>query len=328
MLRDPRNIRIPFSRAGVTILAMAASPAFAAVSPITNQYEVAPSGLGGAKATLTSTASCDVAGERCSIENRIVVPGVDRYIHVQWLDRHGNVMVGTTNYSFWGRVFGPTDYTVQKLDAVAVTEQGLFLGINVTSFKGTADFTGTGSGNQPCGIGYVCHDAYYYEFTTFGKSPLSPVAGPAQIGSFTTTFEYVAVDPGTLDALPDTRAPLFEFASTVTLDTDGYHYRYTAINHANIDVPFAWDGIGLTGLLGAGASQSIELLSQAAPALASLAATAHFEQTEPIPFAEDFNSVTTVLRPVPEPGTWVLCIAGLALLGGQGRRLAARCRRE
>jgi hypothetical protein len=323
-----------------TFCGLAAGLATAATAPLVNAYELVPP-ITTSDITLTSSLDCGAV--RCDIAYRIASRPVDRFVTVSWNDAAGNVLVSASSvnlgFFYGGEIFGPG-----VIEATQFKKNQNIGGRSVTAKVGTADFTGTGSGSDPCGIGYVCHDADYYEFlpSPFGSAPGgggssgAPETGRASVkavasgalGSIGGTLSGVAVDPADFGLVePGVEVPFITFTSAVYDDGGAFRYRYEVANHTDLAIPFEWSEAGLNGTLAAFGLAEREIVAPAAPSIGQSLPSWILRTEGAFPLTMEFAATLELLTPVPEPSAAALFAAGLGCLLGlrSARRIGAGC---
>ena len=288
--------------------------------PLTNYYNLAA----GKQAVLSSYVT--VEDKVQYIGYSILTPSVDRYVQVVWNDAQGRPLIGGDN-AYWGNVFNPKDFG-GYIDATE-WRRGALLGAPAPKQAvGTADFTGTSPGDDPCGVGYVCNNAKYYYWPSFWGTQnvvdeaLRATAAntPVVLGTLTGTLSIVGVDPNDPSDVGDRRAQFIEFNSTVEFDTDHYLYRYSVTNFSDLTIPFDWAAGGLSGDLDPFAVAQHEFASTLAPGVQDSLPSWTLRTDSSFPVVVNFANSLNVYAPVPEAATWSTFSAGLLALGFVARR--------
>lgn len=254
---------------------------------------------------------------------------IDRFIRVHWTDHRGQTIL---NYDGVGFDFR----TWITLDTEWV---GLFYGQPAYGvFQGQADFNGWQLVKLPCNS-RVC-DTQHLDWLK--NAPLPGPGAPAgsrmplDSAALADGFEGVLATRARLASLtedpsaPDdadlaTRADLASFESSVEAVAGGWRYRYTATNGTEGPADFDFGLHGFAGTLDAGASETFEFVSAAAPTLRRVTSSLAGNDA----LALDYRLVSgavglEVLTPVPEPAPAALLLAGLATLAWRVRRRSGR----
>jgi len=322
--RSPEGQAVAARAAACFLLASLATGgaqmAAAQTPPLVNSYELVPP-ITSTDISLTSSLDCGMI--RCDIAYRIASQPVDRYVQVVWKDRHGQALVSASSVNlgfFWGgEVFG-----AGVVQATQFKKNQNLGGRSVQAQIGTADFTGTGSGNDPCGTGYICKDADYYEYlpSPFSTNPGSGGGGArfaassaVELGSITGTLSSVGVDRIDLMPVdPIVEVPFVTFSSAVFDESGAFRYRYTVTNHTDLIVPFEWTATGLSGTLSAFGTAEREIVSPDSPMIGQSLPSWILRTEGTFPTIQEFDATLEFLAPVPEPSTAAMLVAGLGCL--------------
>jgi hypothetical protein len=331
---DVRRLRI--AMAAVTAWCAAVVPAAMAQSTpptLTNAYSLAGRVNPPVDTWLSSYVSCGLL--RCDIGYRVHSLPIDRFVKVQWQDSAGQPLVSASNFglsSFYDRLDGDG-----YLEATEWSKGVLLGGPQASMTIGTADFSGTGAGVQPCSAGFVCNDAEYYYWPSMwgSSSPGGPgrpqglrqtapteVAAPVTLGSITGTLSNVGVLADQPADITGPRVVFLEFSSSVDWDTDHYIYRYSISNSTDLSIPFEWHEAGMGETIGAFSTLQREFTSQAAPGVLTSLPSWTLSTDSQFPVSIDFANSLEIFAPVPEPGQWLQLALGLAMLGAVRLRAA------
>jgi hypothetical protein len=328
--RSPESQAVAARAAACFLLGLLATGStervLAQTPPLVNSYELVPP-ITSTDISLTSSLDCGTI--RCDIAYRIASRPVDRYVEVVWKDRHGQTLVSASSVNlgfFWGgEVFGPG-----VVQATQFKKNQNLGGRSVQAQVGTADFTGTGSGNDPCGTGYICKDADYYEYlpSPFSTGPGSggggarfAAIGAVELGSITGTLSNVGVDRNDLMPVdPIVEVPFVTFSSAALEDGGAFRYRYTITNYTDLIVPFEWTAAGLSGTLPAFGTAEREIVSPHSPMIGQSLPSWILRTEGTFPTIQEFDATLEVLAPVPEPSTAAMFFVGLGCLLLLGRR--------
>ena len=312
------------------MLALAIAPAAGAQAPIlTNDYNLWAFGP-PYEAQLSSFVDCGIV--RCDIGYRVWTNPIDRLVKVTWKDTGGKTLISASNDTL-SRYFGTAPVGIDATEWSKGAFGSAAVPITPPSAVGTADFTGTSPGPDPCGIGYVCNDADYYFWP---KSVLNPTpgggAGPGSnqriqplastavpVGTIIGRLANVGIDPSQPGGISE-RVTFLEFASTVELDGAQYRYRYSLTNFTDLVVPFTWAEAGLSGEVQPFDMVLREATSPLGPEVFSSIAAFTLEQDDPFPSAIEFANSLELYAPVPEPSQWLQLAAGMVAVLALVRR--------
>lgn len=104
------------------------------------------------EALLSSYVDCGFF--RCDIGYSILTAPVDRLVKVEWRDASGAVLVSGTN-TYLSNFYAPQQFGgyIQTTEWRKGVSGGAVLNAQPLQATGTADFTGTSPGPDPCGVG-------------------------------------------------------------------------------------------------------------------------------------------------------------------------------
>lgn len=278
------------------------------------------------EARLSSYVDCGYL--RCDIGYSIVTKSVDRYVQVVWKDINGAPLVSGTN-AYLSNFWNPKDFGgyIEAVEWRKGVLGSAFLP-SPAQAVGTADFTGTGSGSDPCGAGYVCNDADYYYWPTLNLKPPPPTGptgatgstrstanAPQLLGTLTGTLSNVGILFDQPTDIGDRRAEFITFSSSVEFDNGLYRYLYSVTNFTDLTVPFEWSAAGLGGNLVPFATQVHEVTSAQAPDVVASLPAWTLRTDSQYPLVVEMSNALEIYAPVPEVAQWLQLVAGFTLLG-------------
>lgn len=260
-----------FSGFALLVLVQIVAPP-AVAQTLTKSYPISP--LGSFRfATFTSDVDC-AAG--CTITHRIHSDNVDRFVVVTWLKADGNPLMDQVDNAYLSNFFAPRFFG-GYLSATESQWKGI---TNVSKAMGTADFTGTGAGTEPCGVGYVCgppNGPEYYYFPALFQAPGHAGAepgrfrpqGPTSYDTITSALSGVLLKPDFTVAQDengnDLRASVLTFTSAVEEINGAFRYVYTVSNATDTAIPVVWVDAGIDGHVAAHGLLRNEIQSAFAP---------------------------------------------------------------
>lgn len=317
--------RTRFARSAIGSIALGlaalAPPALAQTPPLVHDYQL--QGDLAPDVWLTSSVDCGVLN--CDIQHTIVSVPIDALVQVTWKRQDGSTLMNASTATLWN--FYDPELWGGKLDAVAWNEGvtgSAWIPQPINTAPGTADFTGSIGILPPCG-GFICDDASYYTWggtmagSGGGGVPNAPA--PVSPGTITGTLAVIGVDPeDPTSNLPEDRVSFVEFSSSVDLVGGAYVYRYVVTNLTDNLVTFDWEAAGLAGELAALGTMQREVASPMAPGVIGTTPGWMLSDGEPFPTTASFSAGLRMFAPVPEPGTWAMLAAGLAVLAAVGAR--------